>query len=54
MVYKIGITGGIASGKSKCLKYLATLKSPRVYTMNLDLFASLIFARHPFALRNVA
>ena len=53
MVYKIGITGGIASGKSQCLKFLATLKSPRVYTMNLDLFAGKVYGLNPNALRNV-
>ena len=53
MVFKIGITGGIASGKSKCLQYLSTLDKPRVYTMNLDLFASKIYQLNPFALSNV-
>ena len=53
MVYKIGITGGIASGKSHCLKYLSTLENPRVYTMNLDLFAYKVWTLNPFALNNV-
>ena len=53
MVIKIGITGGMASGKSKCLHYLATLEKPRIYTMNLDLFASRVFSINPFALPNV-
>ena len=53
MVYKIGITGGMASGKSKCLQFLSTLDKPRIYTMNLDLFAGKIYALNPQALRNV-
>lgn len=53
MVIKIGITGGLASGKSHCLKYLASLDSPRVYTMNLDHFANQIYKLNPFALKNV-
>ena len=53
MVYKVGITGGIASGKSRCLRHLATLSDPRVYTMNLDLFAARVYSRHPFALSNI-
>ena len=53
MLFKIGITGGIASGKSHCLKHLATIEQPRIYTMNLDLFAAKIYKRNPFALRNV-
>ena len=53
MVYKIGITGGMASGKSKCLQYLATLDQPRIYTMNLDLFANKVYTLNPFALHNV-
>ena len=53
MVFKIGITGGIASGKSHCLKYLSALDNPRIYTLNLDFFAAKIYNIHPFALRNV-
>ena len=53
MVYKIGITGGIASGKSHCLKFLASLDSPRVYTLNLDKIAASIYNLNHFALGNV-
>ena len=53
MVFKIGITGGIGSGKSKCLSYLTQLEKPRIYTMNLDLFANKIYNGNAFALRNV-
>ena len=53
MVYKIGITGGIASGKSRCLQFLSTLTTPRIYTINLDLFADKIYIKNPYALRNI-
>ena len=53
MVYKIGITGGMASGKSRCLQYLASLKSPRIYTINLDQFANQIYVLNPYALTNL-
>ena len=45
MVYKIGITGGMASGKSKCLAYLAT--NPKIYTLNLDLVAFKVYDSNP-------
>ena len=54
MVYKIGITGGIASGKSHCLKFLSTLECPRVYAMNLDLMAAKIYGLNPYVLEDVA
>ena len=53
MVYKIGITGGIASGKSRCLQFLGELKKPKVYTLNLDLFANTVYKHNPYALRNI-
>jgi dephospho-CoA kinase len=37
MIFKLGITGGMASGKSKCLAYLA--QNPKIYTLNLDFVA---------------
>lgn len=52
MVLKIGITGGIASGKSKCLNYLAK-NYQMIYTMNLDEFAFKMYARNPIVLRNL-
>ena len=52
MVFKIGITGGMGSGKSRCLEYLG--HNPRIYTMNLDLFAFKIYKLNPFALNNIA
>lgn len=36
-LYRIGITGGIASGKSNLLKYLHN-NVPGIYTVNLDLY----------------
>ena len=45
MVYKIGVTGGMASGKSKCLQYLAS--KPNIYTVNLDLIAFEVYRRNP-------
>ena len=53
MVYKIGITGGMASGKSRCLQFLATLQNPLVYTLNLDKLAPEIYNLNPYALRNI-
>lgn len=41
MVFKLGITGGIASGKSKCLAYLSN--NPKVYTLNLDSVAFKVY-----------
>lgn len=51
-LYTIGITGGMGSGKTKCLSYLSTL--PRIYTINLDLFAHHIYGLNPRILRNLA
>jgi len=51
-MYKIGITGGIGSGKTKCLSYLSTL--PRIYTINLDLFGHEVYRLNPTVLRNLA
>ena len=51
MVYKIGITGGMASGKSWCLGYLQT--KPSIYTINLDGFAFEVYKRNPVVLKNI-
>ena len=37
-IYKIGITGGMGSGKSSLLRYLGT-EFPWVYTIDLDKLA---------------
>ncbi len=50
-MYKIGVTGGIASGKTKLINYLATV--PRVYTINLDLYGHLVYDLNPIVLRNL-
>ena len=52
MVYKIGITGGIASGKSSCLAYLR--RNPRFYTINLDTFANDIYKLNHRTLANIS
>ena len=51
-LYKIGITGGIASGKSKLLNYIA-MTQPRIYTINLDLFGHSIYKLNPIVVRNI-
>jgi dephospho-CoA kinase len=50
-LYKVGVTGGIASGKSTLLKYLS--KQPRIYTLNLDLIGIDIYQLNPKVLRDV-
>ena len=52
-LYKVGITGGIASGKSNLLKYLGA-NYPRIYTINLDLYGHAVYTLNPILLRNVA
>jgi dephospho-CoA kinase len=44
-LYKLGLTGGIASGKSKLLEYLSTV--PRIYTVNLDLLGHDVYRYNP-------
>ena len=51
-LYKIGLTGGIASGKSKLLDYLGK-EVPRVYTINLDIMGHQVYRYNPIILRNV-
>ena len=41
MVFKIGITGGIASGKSSCLNYLS--QNSKIMTVNLDPLAHTVY-----------
>lgn len=53
LLYKVGITGGIGSGKSKLLEYLGK-NEPRIYTINLDLFGHAVYRLNPIVLRNVA
>jgi dephospho-CoA kinase len=50
--YKIGITGGIASGKSRCLKHIAETY-PRIYTLNLDLVAFRMYSLNPKVMDNL-
>ena len=50
-LYKIGLTGGIGSGKSKLLQYLSTI--PKIYTINLDLYGHEIYKLNPLVLRNL-
>lgn len=52
-IYKIGITGGIASGKSRCLGHLKESYSSQIYTMNLDEFAFKVYKLNPSVLRNL-
>lgn len=52
LLYKIGITGGIASGKSTLLNYIAVTQ-PRIYTINLDLFGHSIYKLNPIVVRNI-
>ncbi|CDW86370.1 dephospho-kinase [Stylonychia lemnae] len=51
-LFKIGITGGIGSGKSKLLEYLSTI--PRIYTINLDVYGHEIYKLNPLVLRNLS
>ena len=51
-LYTIGVTGGIASGKTKLISYLSTV--PRIYTINLDLFGHSIYTLNSVILRNLA
>ena len=50
-LHKVGITGGIGSGKTKLLTYLSTV--PRIYTINLDLYAHEIYKLNPLVLKNL-
>ena len=50
-LHKIGITGGIGSGKTKLLTYLSTI--PRIYTINLDLYGHEVYKLNPIVLRNL-
>jgi dephospho-CoA kinase len=52
MVVRIGITGGIASGKSKCLKFIAE-NYKNIYTINLDEFAFRVYERNPIVIRSM-
>ena len=52
MIYKIAVTGGIASGKSKCLQYLAT--KPHIATINLDLVAHRIYETSPHVVHQMS
>jgi len=45
-LYKIGLTGGIASGKSRLLEYLSKASS-RIYPINLDVTGHNIYRYNP-------
>jgi dephospho-CoA kinase len=51
MVYKIGITGGIGSGKSKLLSYLSGI--PNVATLNLDKQGHVVLERNMIVKRSL-
>ena len=47
---KLGITGGMASGKSHCLSFLASLSKRfpnTIYTLNLDHLGQKIYQLNP-------
>ena len=50
-LYRIGVTGGIASGKTKLINYLGTI--PKIYAINLDLYGHDIYKFNPIVLRNL-
>jgi dephospho-CoA kinase len=52
-LYRIGITGGIGSGKSKLLTYLHE-HEPSIFTVNLDLFGHSVYDLNPLVVRNIS
>ena len=44
-MFRIGVTGGIASGKTKLINYLGTI--PGIYTINLDVIGHLVYKLNP-------
>ncbi len=52
-LYKIGLTGGIASGKSKLREYLGKTYL-RVFTMDLDVLGHAVYRYNPIILRNMS
>jgi dephospho-CoA kinase len=51
MLYKIGVTGNICSGKSSCIKFLSKL--PHTYILNLDLIGHSIYERNMFFIEKI-
>lgn len=51
-LYRIGLTGGIASGKSKLRTYLRETY-PRIYTIDLDVYGHMVYQYNPLILRNI-
>jgi|LauGreDrversion4_2_1035121.scaffolds.fasta_scaffold454369_2 dephospho-CoA kinase len=51
-LYRIGLTGGIASGKSKLRAYLKETY-PRIYTIDLDIYGHLVYQYNPLVLRDL-
>jgi dephospho-CoA kinase len=51
-LFKLGLTGGIGSGKSKLRQYLAEAY-PRIYTIDADLLGHAIYQYNPIVVRNV-
>lgn len=44
MIYKIGVTGNICSGKSSCINFLSKL--PHSYGINLDICSHVVYERN--------
>jgi dephospho-CoA kinase len=51
LLYKIGVTGNICSGKTACVNFMSTL--PYCHSLYLDLFGHLIYERNPLFLVNI-
>ena len=51
-LYRIGLTGGIASGKSKLRTYLRDTY-PRIYTIDLDVYGHMVYQYNPLILKNI-
>jgi dephospho-CoA kinase len=51
-LYRIGLTGGIASGKSKLRIYLRDTY-PRIYTIDLDIYGHMVYQYNPLILKNI-
>lgn len=51
MLYKVGITGNICSGKSACLKFLSNQNSS--YGLNFDQLGHTVYSRNPIFFRRI-
>ena len=52
-LYKIGLTGGMGSGKSSILRYIKDQFGDHVNTLDLDTFAHKIYAMDSWTIRNL-